>query len=96
LDYILFSESRRIHYRDVYYVVIFPLCYLAVTSVAGLLGHVYGTSLTDGAPLRFPYFFYDFDRLGALALAYVGGLILLFLIIGHVFYLIDAKLRKPD
>jgi len=96
IDYILFAEPRRLKYRDVYYVTIFPLCYLIVSSLAGLAGHVYGTSPTDGAPIRFPYFFYDFDRIGPLALAYIASIVIFFLIIGHIFYYIDKKVRKPS
>jgi len=94
-DYILFAEPRRLKYRDVYYVTIFPICYLAGSSLAGLAGHVYGISPTDGAPIRFPYFFYDFDRIGLLALVYIAGIVIFFLIIGHIFYYIDKKARKP-
>jgi len=95
-DYILFSEPRRLKYKDAYNVLIFPLCYLAAASVAGLMGLEYGLSSTDGAPIRFPYFFFDYDRIGALSIAYIAGLVVFFLIIGHVFYYVDSKLRKPS
>ena len=91
VDYIMFSEPRRLKYRDVYYVTIFPICYLIGSSLVGLAGHDYGLFNTDGAPVRFPYFFYDFDRIGLLALAYIAGIIVFFLIIGHIFYFIDKK-----
>jgi len=92
-DYILFTSPRHLKYRDIYCVCIFPLAYLAVSSIAGLLGYVYFTSASDGLPVRFPYFFYDFDRIGIASLAYIGGLILFFIIIGHIFYLYDRKRR---
>ena len=95
-DYILFAEPRHLKYRDVYYVTIFPICYLAGSSLAGLAGHVYGISPTDGAPIRFPYFFYDFDRIGYLALVYIAGIVIFFLIARHIFYYIDKKIRKPQ
>ena len=95
IDYILFAESGRLKYRDVYYVTIFPICYLAASSIAGLAGHIYGISPTDGAPIRFPYFFYDFDRIGLMAFAYIAGIVVFFLIIGHLFYYIDKK-RHPQ
>ena len=96
IDYILFTQPRHLKYRDVYFVVIYPLVYLAGTSIAGLLGYVYSLSPVDGKPVRFPYFFYDFDRLGAAAIAYVAALVVFFLIIAHGFYLVDAKLRKQS
>ena len=94
IDYILFSEPRRLKYRDVYYVVIFPLCYMAASSIAGLAGHVYGISPADGAPVRFPYFFYDFDRIGLMSLVYITGIVIFFLIISHIFYFINVRSQK--
>jgi hypothetical protein len=94
-DYILFSEPRHIKYRDIYYIVIYPLCYVAFASIAGLSGHVYGTA-ADGAPVRFPYFFFDFDRIGLFSFAYIGGVLVFFILIGHGFYYIDSKIRKPN
>jgi len=95
VDYILFTSPRHLKYRDIYCVCIFPLAYLIGSSIAGLLGYVYFISLSDGLPVRFPYFFYDFDRIGLTALAYIGALIVFFLIIGHVFYALDRKRGKP-
>ena len=104
LDYILFSERGRIKYRDVYYVCIFPAFYLIFTTLAGLAGYVYNFGATfggdfvsesmDTAPVRFPYFFLDFDRLGIMVLAYVGGIFVFFILLSHVIYLLDRKVRK--
>jgi len=94
VDYILFSQPRHLKYRDVYFVCIFPVAYLIGTSIAGLMGYVYMISPTDGGPMHFPYFFYDFERIGSTAFLYIGVLILFFIIIGHTFYYIDKK-RKP-
>jgi len=91
LDYILFTKRGHIKYRDVYAVCIFPLTYLIGTSIAGLLGYVYFISADDGLPIRFPYFFYDFDRIGMLAFAYIGALFVFLLIIGHVYYWVDKR-----
>jgi len=44
--------------------------------------------------VRFPYFFYDFDRIGAVSLVYIGALLVFFLMLGHIFYLFDRKIRK--
>jgi hypothetical protein len=95
LDYILFTQPHHLKYRDVRYVVIYPLIYCAATSLAGLLGYVYRISPSDGRPVRVPYFFYDFDRIGILALAYIAGIVVFFLLLSHGFYLVDKKLRKP-
>jgi len=91
LDYILFTRRGRLKYRDVYYVCIFPLLYLIGTSIAGLMGYVFFTSAEDGLPIRFPYFFYDFDRIGLLALVYILALFVFLLMVGHVFYFVDRR-----
>jgi len=52
-DYILFTQPKHLKYRDIYYILIFPLGYLTGTSIAGLLGYVYMTA-SDGNPMRFP------------------------------------------
>ena len=95
LDYILFTQARHLKYRDIYYICIFPFAYVIATSIAGLLGYVYSVSPSDGLPVRFPYFFYDFDRVGIASLAYLGSLFIFFVLIGHIFYLFDRKIRKP-
>jgi len=91
LDYILFTQARHLKYRDVYYVCIFPFVYLTATSLAGLLGYVYSISPADGKPVRFPYFFYDFDRLGIVSFAFIGGLFLFLILAGHGVYLADKR-----
>ena len=98
-DYILFSEAGRLRYRDVYYVCIFPAAYVLFTTAAGLAGYVYSFSGTfgnaaDAAPVRFPYFFLDFDRLGATALIYIAAMLAFFIVLAHIIFLIDRKVRK--
>ena len=93
-DYILFKKPQRLKYRDIYYVAIFPILYVVFSSIAGLAGHVYFISQADGKPVRFPYFFYDFDRIGMTSLVYIAALLAVFFIIGHVFYLIDKRVKK--
>lgn len=94
MDYILFTDSGHLLYRDVYFVLIYPLAYVVLTSAAGLLGYVYSVN-NDGTPARFPYFFYNFDQIGALAMLYIGALVLFFLLLSHGFYWFDKKVKKP-
>ena len=94
LDYILFTDSGHLRYSDVYLVLIYPLVYMVRTSIAGLLGYVYRVN-PDCTPLRFPYFFYDFDRIGAQSLLYIGVLVLFFLLLSHGCYWVDKKVKKP-
>ena len=104
LDYVFFAEARRLKYRDVYYVCIFPACYVIFTSIAGLAGYVYSyrdilsdqfSSNIETTPVRFPYFFLDFDRLGMMAAVYIVGILVFFLLLSHSIYFIDRKVRRP-
>jgi len=93
IDYILFTQPRHLKYRDVYAVIIYPICYVIFATIVGFAGQVYW--IADDGPVRFPYFFFDYDRIGvAMSLVYIGALIVIFLLLSHGFYLVDAKLRK--
>lgn len=93
-DYILFTPSGHLKYRDVYLVTVFPFIYMAFSSIAGLAGYVYWNG-SDGLPVRFPYFFYDFDRIGTKSIVYIGILVIFFLALSHGLYLFDKKIKKP-
>jgi hypothetical protein len=92
LDYILFTKGRHLKYKDVYYVNIFPLCYIVFVYITTFFGYVY--RMADGTTRRFPYFFLDYERFGFGVIAYIGGLFLFFLLLSNVIYLIDQKVRK--
>ena len=93
IDYILFTQPRHLKYRDVYAVLIYPIFYVIFATIAGFAGQVYWVA--DDGPVRFPYFFFDYDRIGvAMSLVYIGALIVIFLLMSHGFYLVDAKIRK--
>ena len=101
-DYILFSQPKRLKYRDVYYVCIYPLCYVVFTTIAGFAGYVYYFRSTfsdvfsdtiEVVPVRFPYFFLDFDRLGAMTAVYIAAILVFFLLLSHFMYFIDRKRR---
>lgn len=95
VDYILFTPSARLRYRDIYKVLIFPLSYVVFTTITGFAGYVFRISRDDGLPVRFPYFFFDYDRLGAKAFLYIAALVVFFLLITHGLYFLDKKLKKP-
>ena len=103
LDYIMFTEARKLKYRDVYYVCIFPVIYVIFSIGAGLVGYVYGYERVSGSPfssyielvpVRVPYFFLDFDRLGLMVIIYCTGILAFFLLLSHIIYWIDHKVRK--
>ncbi|MDR2749809.1 MAG: Pr6Pr family membrane protein [Clostridiales bacterium] len=94
LDFLLFSPNKSLKYKHVYYVVAFPWAYVLVTTIAGLLGHVY--QMPGSEPTRFAYFFIDFDKIGAMVFVYIAVLTLFFLILGHLLYLYDSKVDKES
>ncbi|MCL2628970.1 MAG: Pr6Pr family membrane protein [Oscillospiraceae bacterium] len=102
-DYLLFTKSPHLKYRDVYYTLIFPLSYVIFVTIAGFAGYVFYyvselenplSSYMDMVPVRFPYFFLDFDRIGYYVFAFVAGIAVFILLLGHVAFAIDRKLRK--
>ncbi|MDR2749808.1 MAG: Pr6Pr family membrane protein [Clostridiales bacterium] len=91
LDFVLFSKSKSLRYKHIYLVVIFPLLYVAFTSIAGLLGYVFVSPFDNSIRTRFAYFFIDFDQIGLMVFAYIGALAVFFLIFSHLLYLFDSK-----
>ncbi len=94
IDYILFTKSKKLKYPDVYKVLIFPFAYLAFASIAGLLGYTYHPA--TGATSHYPYPFMDYDKVGIQALVYIAGIALALLAVGHLLYLFDQKIKKPQ
>jgi hypothetical protein len=94
LDYLLFAEPKHLKYKDVYAVIIYPILYVAFASVVGFSGHVHHISEVDHVPVRFAYFFFDYDRIGALSVIYILAVLVFLLILSHGMYLIDKKVRK--
>lgn len=95
IDYFLFSEPGRLKYQDVYAVLIYPVCYVIFAGVVSLTGHVYRISL-EGNEIHFPYFFIDFEHTGLMAIAYIVGITVFFLIISHGFYYLDRRRSTLD
>lgn len=93
-DYFLFSKPGHMKYRTIYFVLIYPLSYVLVSTIAGLSGYVYRESSVDGSPVRFPYFFIDWDEVGAAGFLYILALVVFFLILSHALYAVDRKRIK--
>jgi len=52
------------------------------------------TSTVEKTPVRVPYFFLDYEKIGAMVIVYVLVLLVFILLMGHLFYFIDRKVRK--
>jgi len=105
LDFILFSERGRLKYRDVYFACIFPVFYVIFATITGFAGYVYNFveifgnqdfASADTAAVRFPYFFLDYDRLGLTVLFYIGGMLAFFLLLAHLIYFVDRKVKGKN
>lgn len=68
-DYLFFAEPGKLKKHDPWFFAIIPLAYFAQSTALGFSGVRYGGMF--GEPTRFPYFFIDFDKLGARVFAYV-------------------------
>jgi hypothetical protein len=90
IDYILFTKRGHLKYRDAYIVLVFPLSYVLCSSAAGLSGYTYGIS-ADGLPKHSPYFFLDFERIGAHSFAYIAFLAIGLLLMSHTMFFLDKK-----
>jgi len=107
-DYILFSETGKLKYKDVYLTCIYPYIYSAAVIIMGYIGYNYGNRfiITEyignehvrgyTVPIRAPYFFLDFDEIGLYVLLYSAGLLVFILLMGHVFYFLDRRLHRKN
>ncbi|VEU79826.1 Pr6Pr family membrane protein [Haploplasma axanthum] len=95
IDYLVFSDRGHLVLKDIYYVLIFPLSYVFYTSIIGLSGFIFGYD-SNKVPVHYPYFFMDYDRVGLMSLAYIVGLVIIFLGISYLFYLNDKKRSKSN
>lgn len=93
IDYILFQDKGKLKYKDTLYVVVYPLCYVAFTSICGFLGYVYGTDVS-GRASHVPYFFYDWEVLGLFSFVYIFALLAFFIALSNGFYFLDKKVAS--
>ena len=100
LDFVLFSQPRSLKYRDVYLVSVFPAAYVLFTIIARFAGYIYrytgylAIGSRGSAPERYPYFFLDFDALGATVFVYIGVICIIFILLSHVIYYFDQRVRN--
>ena len=92
-DYYIFSERGRMKKWDPLLFVLVPIVYFIQASIVGVCGYVF--EYKDGAPVHYPYFFVDYDRIGVLVLAYIGGIGVVYAAVALVMYAIDRKLGTP-
>ncbi len=89
-DWLLFDSKGHMSWTDPLTWPLFPLCYLVYVAIC-VLG--FGVSVL-GEEGRWPYFFVNFDVLGAMAFAYIAVLLIAFVALGFVYVAIDKQLAK--
>jgi hypothetical protein len=93
-DYLLFAQPGKLKYRNIYSAVIYPLAYVGFVTAAGFGGYTYAMPTEDGGAMHFPYFFLDWERLGAKVLLFVGVLVAFFVLLGHGLFWLDKARAK--
>jgi hypothetical protein len=88
-DYLFFAEPGKLKKYDPWIFACIPLAYFAQSTALGFSGVKYGAQF--GSPTRFPYFFIDFDLIGARVFAYVIAITLFFMAIAYLLLWYDRK-----
>jgi hypothetical protein len=91
-DYLFFAEPGKLKKYDPWIFACIPLAYFAQSTVLGFSGVRYGAQF--GSSARFPYFFVDFDLLGARVFAYVLAITVFFM--GLAYLLLWYDRRRKD
>lgn len=90
-NYFIFNEPHQLKQRDVYAVTIFPMLYVIFATIVGFAGHVFSISPVDHKPVRFAYFFFDYDRIGWMAIPYIFAVMAFLVVLGYILYFIDKR-----
>ncbi|WP_312425549.1 Pr6Pr family membrane protein [Lacrimispora sp.] len=89
IDCILFVDSLSIKYRDIYYVLIFPMIYVIFVYLPLIF------ILPNGKTMSIPYYFMDYSRIGNKVFLSIFGTAIFLLILGHIAYFLNRKIKKP-
>ena len=95
-DYMIFNRPKKHSLSLFGLVTIFPLAYLAFALIMGFSGYVFNIT-AEGVPIRFPYFFIDYDKNGLWIIAWIFGVLLLFLAVAAILYFYDHfRIRRAS
>ncbi|MDR2360178.1 MAG: Pr6Pr family membrane protein [Oscillospiraceae bacterium] len=93
-DFFLFGEPGKLKRRDPWIFAALPIGYFIQATVLGFSGLItYGAAVgsTEIKPSRFPYFFIDFDLIGAFVFVYVAAISVFFMALAYLFLWIDRR-----
>jgi hypothetical protein len=88
-DYFFLAERGKLKRHDPWFFAIIPLAYFAQSTAIGFLSR---TPMYYSG--RFPYFFIDFDQLGARVFAYLAVFTAFFLGVAFLLVKYDGRKRK--
>lgn len=94
VDYFMFSKNKALKKIDTLLVLIYPMFYLIYNSVLGLnkiINFAFGPAQE---PTYYPYFFFDYDKVGLFSIVYITILIAFFVLLSIGFYLISTNKKR--
>jgi hypothetical protein len=88
-DHFFFAHPGRMKRQDPWLFALIPFTYFIQATILGFSGVRYGISGTGSS--RFPYFFIDFDLLGARVFLYVAAITVFFVGFAYLMLWYDGK-----
>ncbi len=92
-DYIIIQEDGGLKKIDPFLFAIIPFVYFVQATIAGFCGVVY--RVENGAAVRFPYYFMDYDKFGGWVAPIVLAITAAYIGLGYSMLLLDRKWKKP-
>jgi hypothetical protein len=89
-DFFVFTTPGKFKRQDPWFFALIPLAYFGMATVIGFAGYTYHVS-TARVDQHFPYFFIDFDVLGAGVFIYVIVISLVFVALAYLLFLFDRR-----
>jgi hypothetical protein len=89
-DFFFFATPGKLKRQDPWFFALVPLAYFAMSTAIGFAGYTYHTALSRENQ-HFPYFFVDFDLLGAWVFAYVLAIAAFFLALAYLLLWYDRR-----
>lgn len=93
LDYLIIQQEGALKKFDPLFFACVPAAYFIEATAVGSTGFVYHT--INGVAYRFPYYFIDYDCIGGFVALTVIAAAAVYVGLGYLMLLLDAKWRKP-
>jgi hypothetical protein len=87
-DFFVFTTPGKFRKQDPWFFALIPIAYFGMATVIGFAGYTYHIS-SARVDQHFPYFFIDFDVLGAGVFIYVAVIFFAFVALAYLLFLLD-------